>query len=107
MSRESQLELQRADVLLQKKEAEALMHASAKKVHTFQNEFEVSQRAFIKAVTVLHNLDVQLSSLRSGKEIDEEELFDTENRGDRDSHDGPLWYNPSTSDSDSDTDSVW
>lgn len=83
------------------------MRENAKKVHTYQNEFEASQRAFIKAVTVLHNLDIQLSSLRSGKEIDEEELFDTEDRGDRDSHDGPLWHKPSTSDSDSDSDSAW
>lgn len=80
------------------------MHEHAKMVHTYQKEFEVAQRAFIKAVTELHHLEVQLSSLRTGKGVDEDERFGTENHPD---HNGPVLYNPSISGSDSDTDSDW
>lgn len=80
------------------------MHDHAKMVHTYQKEFEAAQQSFIEAVTALHHLELQLSNLRNGKEISEDELPGMENHQD---YNKPLWYNPSMSGLDSDTDSEW
>lgn len=80
------------------------MHEHAKMVHISQKEFEVAQRAFIKAVTELHHLELQLSNLRTGKGVHEDEQFSTANHP---YSNEPVLYNPSIAGSDSDTDSDW
>lgn len=57
------LDQRRAESLARKKEAEVLMQESAKKVHTYQKEFEVNQKAFLQAVSELRDLDQKSAAL--------------------------------------------
>lgn len=91
-----ELESQRIEIVTRKKEAENLMHDNSKKVNIYQKEFEVYQRAFVKAVSDLHNLDHRLSRARKGE--DAEAAEDDENH--------PLWHEHESLSSD-ETDSDW
>lgn len=85
------------------------MHNNADKVHIYQKEFEVYHRAFITAVTRLHELDLEMSGIRNREAagVGVGENVDVGGHCRATQNPGIYWHDPTASDSDSDVESVY
>lgn len=85
------------------------MHDNATKVHVYQKEFEMHQRAFVKAVTRLHELDLKLSDVRNRTDagVGVGEDVDAKDHNHAVDNLRLYWHDPATFDSDSDVESVY